>query len=203
MLARSLLVVGLLGALMFVLWRHQRHDSSPASEASGSNEAPAAESNHSRGAANAITGPNRAIRKVTPDQRAAIADAIAKAQAARAARPEPKPDGRQLLDNFSTHFMEALQQVGPYLGDCYDAETRKHMTSVMAHMNLTSDPDVGTLIDPDTMTDGNDHPLDPSVAECLRTTFESIELPPMGVGGSVTFSFPIAHDIDLAHDAGL
>ncbi len=211
MLARSLLVVVMVAALMFVLWRHRRHDEPPASDgASGATTTPEPRADD---APKPTTGPARAIRKVTPDERAAIADAIAKAQASRAARADraQRPSGSAVqpssdaVNEFAHGLLMTLHEVTPYLAGCYDDGHGKHLTTAVVRMNFSGDPDIGTLIDPDTMVDGDGNPLDRNISECLRTTLQSLELPPLAEGSrmSAKFSFDLGDDSQLAPDAGL
>jgi hypothetical protein len=63
-------------------------------------------------------------------------------------------------------------------------------------MTLVGDPSVGSLINPDQMTDEAGAPLDPALDRCLRDTFASLELPPLQDGDEfhVQYSFNFADD---------
>ena len=54
------------------------------------------------------------------------------------------------------------------------------MRTAVAQMTMTSDPELGTVIDTDAIKDENGQPLDPELDTCLRDTIDSLALPPLG-----------------------
>jgi hypothetical protein len=85
-----------------------------------------------------------------------------------------------------------MKEVVPYLAECFD----KHATDlpdrldVKAKLSLSGDPDIGTLIDTDGLTDGKDGPLHAGFDVCLRDALAGLELPPLAEGEEVRVNYP-------------
>ena len=156
-------------------------------------------------AAPAAKPPQHATR-ITPDQRRQLADQIASAQAARTtgttsgaavsapARPTlPKPTlDPDNLDEFKTSIRDAMHEVIPMIADCYDkaGSSVPAELTVRAHLKLTGDPDIGTLVDAPSATDNHEAPLPAGFDDCLRSTLQTIELPPLTEGNEVSVTYP-------------
>jgi hypothetical protein len=132
-------------------------------------------------AAPAIRAPIH-IRRVDPAEREAIEQRIAEARASRAAGGAPVPDHVDQLDleHAPVELRDALDASIPIVSECFHtdgADARPDGAIVL--FTLRGDRDVGTLVDPDQITDGDGKPLDPRLADCLHTTLTSLELPPL------------------------
>src|SRR5262249_23316928 len=127
------------------------------------------------------------VTKLTPDERKQIAERIAQAQAARGAHAAPVrpslPPAEKLdtndLDPIQTTMLAAMKEATPFLAECYEKHVPNAQRKAAAFMTLTGDPDIGTVIDADQISDENGKPLDPKLDDCLRTTLQSLALPPL------------------------
>ena len=61
-------------------------------------------------------------------------------------------------------------------------------------MILTSDPEVGTVIDTQAIHDRAGQALPPALDDCLRTTMESLALPPLAAGGKLPLEYSFVFD---------
>lgn len=149
------------------------------------------------------TGPTKPVDKVgrvSPEERRRLAEQIAKAKAKRAA---PSASGTsstpppQLADDndatiVRTTMKEAMREIIPFLADCYDKAGDKLPAEikVVADLALTGDPDIGTIIDANGVSDGEGKPLESSFDLCLRDALVSIQMPPLSEGGEVKVTYP-------------
>lgn len=148
------------------------------------------------------------VQRVTPEERKRVAQQIRDARAGRASAPErpslpaappsasaatPRPtlDSTD-VETFKTTMRTAMQQVIPYLADCYDQHSQDLPATidVRAKLVLTGDPDVGTLIDTEGLGDGSDAPLHAGFDACLRDALAGLELPPLAEGEEVRVTYP-------------
>lgn len=144
------------------------------------------------------------VVQLTPDERRRVADRIASAHAARAHSPVPRPElakpetmNADDLDHVSEHVLKALEEAIPYLAACYKQVTPDQARPQMratAMMTLTGDPDIGTVIDADQIFDDKHRPLDPKLDDCLRSTMQTLQLPPLAEGDSVKIQYSFAFD---------
>src|SRR5438270_14063611 len=88
---------------------------------------------------------------------------------------------------------DAMKEVQQQLLECYESAlptlARKDF-GIKAEMTLTGDPDVGTLIDAKQLFDDQGQPLDAKLDDCLRSTFQSLELPPLAEGDEIKVAYP-------------
>jgi hypothetical protein len=56
-------------------------------------------------------------------------------------------------------------------------------------VTLTNDPDIGAVIDADQIVDDKQAPLDPQVDACLRSTMQTLQLPPLDAGDTVKLQY--------------
>jgi hypothetical protein len=144
--------------------------------------------------------PKHPVKLASASERAAVAEAIAQTNAARAAY-HSAPAAPHLPDEpdppleLPPGVMDTLREAVPFLADCYRASDFKGDRTARVRFGLTSSPEVGTLIDPDQLRDGDDKPLDAGLEECLRGTLESLELPPLGSDG-ITAKIEASFDVD-------
>ncbi len=171
-------------------------------EASAPSASPGSAGSATTSASPAAHAPERALppRHVTTlasaEERARVASEIAAARAARAhAAPAPPslPAQHEVdVKSYAQGLQRALQDVTPYLDACYDAARgsgARGERTAMVRMSLVGDRDVGTLIDTGTMVDANQQPLEPDLASCLKTTLESLELPPLAEGDELKIQY--------------
>jgi len=149
----------------------------------------------------AKTKPVAKVGRVSPEERKRLADRIANARANRPA-PSTSPGGAsgpppRLPDNndaviVRTTMKAAMREIIPYLADCYDKSGEKVPAEmkVVADMTLTGDPDIGTIIDTNGITDGDGKPLEPGFDACLKDAFVSLEMPPLSEGSEVKVTYP-------------
>jgi hypothetical protein len=140
--------------------------------------------------------PPRHVTKIaSPEERARIASAIA---AARASTTHAAPVPPRLLthetdvDSYVADTNGALKEVIPYLAACYEAsagDAGVGSGAARVRMTLSGDRDVGTLIDADGITDEHGQPIEAGLASCLKTTLESLELPPLAQGNKIKLEY--------------
>ncbi len=137
------------------------------------------------------------VRRLAPEQRKAlgtqIAAAIAKARAPNlagsAAAPPPADDPLIPLDQIGKPLRDGLQAAIPLLATCYETAGSAQARTAAAQMTMFSDPDLGTVIDTDQMTEADGTPLPQKLDDCLRDTIDSLELPPLGQRGKVKLEY--------------
>jgi hypothetical protein len=146
------------------------------------------------------------VTRLGPGERATIEQRIAEARAARAAHASsapapaavPVPDhvDQLSLETAPVDLVDALKESIPILAECYRGDPDARGGTPVVLMTLEGDPDVGTLVDPDQLGDADGKPLDPRIAECLRTTLSSIELPPLRQGQELSIQYTFRFDDD-------
>lgn len=151
-----------------------------------------------------------AVKRLSPDERrqlgAQIAAARRRAAAARAAAGPVDPAGPIdpvdpadvviSLEDVGGPLRESLEAAIPLLAGCFEdhgAATRE----ALARMTMTSDPDLGTVIDTELITGADGRPLPAALDECLRDRIDSLALPPLGAGGKL----PLQYSFDFEDDA--
>jgi hypothetical protein len=117
--------------------------------------------------------------------RAQIAEAREKARAAATAAaataststtpPPALPDDTMKLEDVAAPLQEALKQTIPIVAECY--ADQPGLREALAQLVLTTDPELGTVIDTTEITGANGEPLAPKLDTCMR---ESLALPPLG-----------------------
>lgn len=122
----------------------------------------------------------------TKAERQQLADQIASAQTARkAAGHAPHPPiltvaaMRDAMPLITACYTQAIPQLA-------DDETR-----IAAKLTLTSDPDVGTIIDAHQISDDQGRPLLATLDDCLRDTIQQLALPPIADGGTIEVTYPL------------
>jgi hypothetical protein len=187
--------VVVLAVIAVVLW--YRHGPNTASSKGPTDKASVTASasmpSPSHGAA---SKPPQHATPITADQRREIADRIASAHAVHRVEapptlPKPTLDPND-VDTFKTTIRGAMKEVIPMLADCYDkaGSAVAPEITVRANLVLTGDPDVGTLIDAKELTDPNGGTFDKGFDDCIRSTLQSVELPPLAEGDEVHVTYP-------------
>lgn len=154
--------------------------------------------------------------RVTPEQRQELATAIHAALEARstdtngsaarapssAASSGPATSSRPIprlssdivpaltLEQVGPAAQQALQSAVPFLAECF----RQGGVTATARMTMYSDPDIGTVIDTDQITDEAGAPLAKNVEDCMRDTIETLALPPLGVPGTLPLQYSFRPD---------
>ena len=142
----------------------------------------------------------RAITRVTPlhgvEERRAIAAQIKQHAVQHTATQAPRLPALD-PETVKAQLHDELHQVQGFLRACYD---QARSTLVDAHvrveidLTLTSNADVGTLIEADVLLDPHTPRLPPPFVQCLRDTLQLLELPPLVGGDQITVTYPFAFD---------
>lgn len=197
---KRLAVVVILAAV--VIWYLRHRGSSSSTQPPPAAGAPAGLSSHAAPSATpTATGsakPPTHATQITPEQRRDIAQRIANAHAVHSVPAPPSlPAASPTLDptdteGFKTTLRSAMREVIPMITDCYanaGSSVGAEIT-VNAHLVLTGDHDIGTLIDAGQLTDPAGGTFDKGFDDCMRATLQSIELPPLAEGDSVNVTYP-------------
>jgi hypothetical protein len=139
----------------------------------------------------------------TKAERQQLADQIASAQTARkAAAHAPRPPVLPVAatldpahpDDMKTTIRAAMRDAIPLITDCYQQampQLADDETRIAAKLTLTSDPDVGTIIDAHQISDDQGRPLLATFDDCLRDTIQQLALPPIADGGTIEVTYPL------------
>jgi hypothetical protein len=192
----ALVVAALVVVIAWRMWPRS-HASSPA-------QPPAAR-------ATTASAPNP-VRRLSPAERKQLGDriaaAVAKARTAAAASGSTPaapagstpagstpalPDAPDIpLEQVAKPLQDALLAAVPLLADCY--EQHRAGDRAAALMTMISDPELGTVIDTDAVTDGDGQPLERKLDTCLRDVIDSLALPPLGVPGKLKLQYTFRFD---------
>jgi hypothetical protein len=151
-----------------------------------------------RVAPNTAAPPIRApihVRRIDPAEREAIEKRIADARAARAsataAGGPPIPDHVDQLDleHAPPELIDALHESIPIVAECFRTDGVDARPDGAAVLLTLRGADDGTLVDPDQITDTDGKPLDGRLTQCLHTTLDSLELPPLGANQELPIQF--------------
>lgn len=149
------------------------------------------------------------VRKLSPADRRRLAEQIAAARERRrtastataggrgggGTSPAPSlPDDMITLEQVSGTLKTALADAIPLLAECYGETGSGARRTAAVTMVMTSEPDVGTVIDTSELRDEHDQPLPPELDDCLRTTIESLGLPPLEQGGRLPLKYSFVFD---------
>lgn len=203
---KNLAAVALIAAAVLV-WYLRRHGHSPAAAPATATQASRATATPGApgAAAAAAAKPPEHATKLSPEERRQVADRIAAAHTVRHSVPAPPslPAARPALDpadteGFKTTIRSGMKEVIPMLADCYDkaGSSVGNQITVRAHLVLTGDPDIGTLIDANQLTDPQDATYPAGFDDCVRSTLQSIELPPLAEGDEVKVTYPFVFSRD-------
>jgi len=163
-----------------------------------------AEAGASTGSATArpTPGPMTRVRRLPAEERrqlgAQIEAARARGRAERASAGGAGGAAVAVLDDtisleqVGPKVQAAFQEAIPILAVCY-GDKPAGATAVVT-MTMTSDPDLGSVIDTDAMLDQDGKPLAPELDDCLRTAIESLVLPPLEVGGRLPLQYSFLFD---------
>jgi hypothetical protein len=167
--------------------------SAPVTSAPGSATAPPAKPDHVR----RLSAADRKL--LGAEIAAARAKALASSPSSSGSSgPAPKlPDDSIPLESVGADLRKAMEEAIPILAACYEQHYGSAAMSgrtAVAQMQMTSDPELGTVIDTPTMTDEDGAKLDPKLDDCLRETIETLALPPFKVGGVLRMQYSFRFD---------
>jgi hypothetical protein len=209
----AVVVVIASAAAWYLRWRPSHAPVAPAAASS----ATTGPSSTPRAAAKTESPPARRpahATPISPEARRQIADRIAAARVARpaspasaaASMPRPPPDQARSDDDtdaIKTPARAAIRETIPLVRACLE---KAHVSMaarvhVQGKLVLTGDPDVGTLIDADQLTDEHGQPLSTELDSCIRGELQGIELPPLREGNKMrlTYMYEFSGD-DQRHD---
>jgi hypothetical protein len=145
---------------------------------------------------------DHAQKLATKAERQQLADQIASAQTARKAAHAPRPPVLPVVatldpahpDDMKATIRTAMRDAIPLITDCYQQampQLADDETRIAAKLTLTSDPDVGTIIDAHQISDDQGRPLLATFDDCLRDTIQQLALPPIADGGTIEVTYPL------------
>ncbi|HEY4177650.1 MAG TPA: hypothetical protein VGM90_12480 [Kofleriaceae bacterium] len=157
------------------------------------------------------------VRKLSKEDRAKLAEQIHASLAQRASanaatngasgspgsNVAPSLDEPLLtLEDVGPELKSALDESVSILGECYEQHPESTVVgsgsdksrTALAMMVMTTDPDFGTIVDSDKLTDADGTPLDPALEGCLRDTIQSLALPPLGKPGKLPLQYTFRSD---------
>jgi RNA polymerase sigma-70 factor (ECF subfamily) len=139
--------------------------------------------------------PRRFTRLATTAERQLTKDRIALAQSKRRANNPAAPSLPEAPTMSKVTIRDAMREAIPYVQECYERALPTLSTPdlrIKAHLVLRGDPDVGTIVDaPQPLVDEHDQPLPASLDDCLRSTFQLLELPPLAEGDELVVNYPL------------
>jgi len=157
-------------------------------------------------AASPSPGDTRRVRRLTPEERRQLGAQIAahrqaaREAAARAAtsrnQPPPPDDAVVPLEQVGKPLQDALQESISLLAECYRQLPGggSSLRSATALLTMTSDPELGTVIDTGAIRGPDGRPLDAKLDTCMRDTIDSLALPPLGAGGKLDLQYTFDFD---------
>jgi len=154
--------------------------------------------------AGSAAGSASRVRKLSADQRRELGDKIRAALARSHAAPTgggttaagsapvlPK-EPTIPLEQVTHQLHDALVDAIPLVAECYKQHgTAKRATAMMT---MVSDPELGTVIDTEAITDRDGKPIDPKLDECMRNTIDALALPPLGQPGKLKVQYTFRAD---------
>jgi hypothetical protein len=144
------------------------------------------------------------VRRITKEERAALAQQIEAARTEHAHQVDhaegqmrQKPSLEAQADDVTivkTTMKAAMQEVIPMLSDCYDkgGSNLPPALDVVAKLTLTGDPDVGTIVDANSLENKDGTPVDAAFGACVQDTLVTLEMPPISEGDVVQVTYPFA-----------
>jgi hypothetical protein len=140
------------------------------------------------------------VRRLTSDERRRLGEQIAAArqrahEAAGSPATGPADDDVIPLEQVSKPLKDALDASIHLLAECYQQQPGGDaMRDALARMTMTSDPDLGTVIDTQDIKDAAGAPIAAGLDDCLRDTIDSLALPPLGKGGKLELQYTFKFD---------
>jgi hypothetical protein len=161
---------------------------------------PAAGSTAAKSAAGSDDGRHGDVRRLSREERRQLGERIAEArQRARAAAASsgsgPEADDIIPIEEAKGALKAGMESAIHMLAECYQrVPGADAMREAAAQMTLTSDPDLGTVIDTSGITDAAGQQLPAKLDECMRDTIDSLVLPPLPRGGVMKVQYTFKFD---------
>ena len=143
-------------------------------------------------------------RRLSPEERkqlgAQIAAAVHKAREARAAQARAAgsavadDDPIIPLESIGPALEDSLTAAIPILAECFQRAGITDPKTAVAQMTMTSDPDLGTVIDTADIVGPDGAKLGPQLDSCLRDSIDSLALPPLGQPGKLQLQYSFRFD---------
>src|SRR6185503_7438177 len=122
------------------------------------------------------------------------------AQAARGAVHAPamprlpdQPAEEQPAQVDKTTIRAAMKELIPFLSDCYERAIPLLDSpdfDLDAELTLYGDPDVGTLVDVQSLKDGAGKALIEKMDDCFKNALQLLALPPLAEGERIEVHYP-------------
>lgn len=150
------------------------------------------------GSAAPAAGAVHDVRRLSPDERrrlgAQIAEALRQSHPAAAGGATASPDDAIIpVEDVGKPLEDGMKAAIPLLAGCYE-KLGDAPREAAALMRMTSDPDLGTVIDTTGITDAAGQGLPAELDTCLRDTIDSLALPPLGKRGKVDVKYTFRFD---------
>jgi len=193
-------------AVAIALWLRSRRGTEVPANPGTSTVGSATTSGSAAGSASPMAGPVRRVQRLGAEERRQLGAQIeaarerARAERGRASAGSagagsgapPVLDDTIALEQVGPSVQAALNEAIPILAECYGEKPAGATAAVQ--MTMTSDPDLGSVIDTEAMKDRDGKPLSPELDDCLRTAIESLALPPLEVGGRLPLEYSFVFD---------
>lgn len=172
-----------LGLVAAIFWFTRSADERPAPAATqtASGSSRATESSATT-ATTTRTDDTTKVRKLDREARKKLGEQIIaareRARASATAAGTPIVEETLKLEDVGAPLQDKLRESVPLLAECFAQRSDK--VDAMALMTLMTDPELGTVIDTDTIKDAGGAPLESTLDRCLRDTIDSLALPPLG-----------------------
>ena len=202
MIARRTLLWVVIAVAMIagaLLWRHPTTREAPAAPPVAPGSATATVT-----APGPRPTPTGKTRRLSPEERrqlgAQIAAAVHKAREARATQARaagsavPDDDPIIPLESVGPELKDALTAAIPILAECFEHAGIMDPKTAVAQMTMTSDPDLGTVIDTADILGPDGKKLGPQLDSCLRDSIDSLALPPLGQAGKLQLQYSFRFD---------
>jgi len=143
-------------------------------------------------------------RRLSPEERkqlgAQIAAGVRKAREARAT--QARAAGSAVVDEdpiipleaVGPELEDALTAAIPILAECFKQAGITDPKTAVAQMTMTSDPDLGTVIDSADIVGPDGAKLGAQLDSCLRDSIDSLALPPLGQPGKLQLQYSFRFD---------
>jgi len=146
------------------------------------------------GPATTETAPSR-LKKISPEERRALEQKIdasraAHGQAATRAGETPHLPKMGKMEDLPPAVVDAVKEALPLLDACYNHGSNNYGPNLaVVQLTLHGAGDVGTIVNANEMHDEKGAPIDKEVADCIASTMQSLQLPPIDLDVPIQFSF--------------
>jgi hypothetical protein len=192
------LVIALAGLGYYYYWRTSNSTHGPRAESRAGSSAVIT----SAGSATPTVAVSKHVRRLPPEERRRLGDELSAALARQRAASTPTGSSNTAsatsvpivaLEDAGPDLQQALQESIELLAECYKQRPGAPRNAT-ARMVMTSDAELGTVIDTDRLTDADGAPLETALETCLRDTIDSLALPPLGKPGKLQLQYTFKFD---------